>query len=105
VVACGREIAALLCRRYTSATLAELSERFGLHHPDSSANLVRRAKKRAGQSAAYRRQIALAESKLATKTENQVPGDARKPRMMAGRPPTGRTVRYEWGAARPDSSG
>jgi putative transposase len=47
VVARGREIAALLCRRYTRVTLAQLSDRFGLRHPDSSANLVRRAKKRA----------------------------------------------------------
>ena len=68
----GREMAALLCRRYTSVTLAQLSDRFGLRHPDSSANLVRRAKKRAEESAAYRRQIALAESQLAMKTENQV---------------------------------
>lgn len=40
----GREIVARLCRRLTSATLAQLSDRFGLNHPDSSANLVRRAK-------------------------------------------------------------
>jgi hypothetical protein len=42
--AAGREIAALLCKRYTGSTLAQLSEAFGLGHPDSSANLVRRAK-------------------------------------------------------------
>lgn len=70
-LAAGREMAALLCRRYTSATLAQLSERFGLGHPDSSANLVRRAKKREQESALFRRQIALAESQL-VKTENQV---------------------------------
>ncbi len=67
----GREMAALMCRRYTSATLAELSERFGLRHPDSSANLVRRAKQREDKSATYRRQIAQAVSQLASKTENQ----------------------------------
>jgi len=71
-LAAGREMAALLCRRYTSATLAQLSERFGLRHPDSSANLVRRAKKREEESAFYRRQIARAESQLAMKTESQV---------------------------------
>ena len=37
-------VVAGLCRRYTGATLAQLSERFGLRHPDSSANVVRRAK-------------------------------------------------------------
>ena len=68
-LAAGREMAALLCRRYTSATLAELSERFGLGHPDSSANLVRRAKRREEESALFRRQIARAESQLAMKTE------------------------------------
>ena len=71
VLARGRAMAALLCRRYTNVALAELSDRFGLRHPDSSANLVRRAKKRAEQSAAYRQQLALAESQL-MKTENQV---------------------------------
>ena len=47
----GREMAALLCRCFTNATLSQLSERFGLRHPDSSANLVRRAKKREAESA------------------------------------------------------
>ena len=70
-LAAGREMAALLCRRYTSATLAQLSERFGLGHPDSSANLVRRAKKREQESALFRRQIARAESQLAMKTERR----------------------------------
>ncbi len=69
-LAAGREMAALLCRRYTSATLAQLSERFGLGHPDSSANLVRRAKRREEESALFRRQIARAESQLAMKTES-----------------------------------
>ena len=39
----GRDMAALVCRRFTSSTLAELSVAFGLGHPDSAANLVRRA--------------------------------------------------------------
>ena len=69
-LAAGREMAALLCRRYTRAILAELSERFGLRHPDSLAYLVRRAKKREGESAFYRHRVALAESRRATKTEN-----------------------------------
>jgi len=41
----GRDIAAYLCRRYTTATLAELSARFGLGHPDSSSDMIKRAKK------------------------------------------------------------
>ena len=40
----GRDIAAYLCRRYTSATLAELSHRFGLTNPDSSSDLVKRGR-------------------------------------------------------------
>ncbi len=43
-MAAGREMAALLCRRHTAVTLSALSQRFGLRHPASSANLVRRAK-------------------------------------------------------------
>ena len=67
----GREMAALLCRRWTSVTLAELSDCFRVRHLDSSANLVRRAKKRAEQSASYRRQIAL--GRIATYDENRKP--------------------------------
>jgi hypothetical protein len=68
----GREMAAPVSRRYTRATLAELSARFGLRHPDSSANLVRRARRQEEESASYRRQIARAEAHLAAKTEHQV---------------------------------
>ena len=32
-LAAGREIAALLCRRWTGETIASLSKRFGLAHP------------------------------------------------------------------------
>jgi len=67
----GREMAALLCRRYSSATLAELSAAFGLSHPDSSANLVRRAKQRARQSGSYRKRLKQIESRL-VKTDKQV---------------------------------
>ncbi len=44
--AAGRDMAAYLCRRYTSATLRELSDRFGLNHPDSALDLIRRGAKR-----------------------------------------------------------
>jgi hypothetical protein len=36
----GRDVAAYLCGRYTTATLAELSKYFGLSHRDSSGDLV-----------------------------------------------------------------
>ena len=37
--ATGRDMAAYLCCRYPCATLRELSDRFGLNHPDSASNL------------------------------------------------------------------
>lgn len=39
----GRDVAAWLARRLTDATLRELVSAFGLGHPDSVSNLVRRA--------------------------------------------------------------
>jgi len=53
-------------------TLAKLSAVFGLEHPDSSSNLVRRAKRRAEESLEYQKTITMLETKLALKTENQV---------------------------------
>jgi hypothetical protein len=38
----GRDVAAMLCRRWTTATLRELSGRFGLSHPDSASDLIKR---------------------------------------------------------------
>ncbi len=70
--AAGREIAALLCRRYTGVSLATLSASFGLRHPDSASNLVRKAKQREEQSAKYRKIVARIERELGLKTENQV---------------------------------
>jgi REP element-mobilizing transposase RayT len=70
VHAAGREMAALVCRKHTSATLAELSTRFGLNHPDSAANLVRRAKRLSARSPGYRRKLQQLEARL--KTEKQV---------------------------------
>ena len=67
----GREMAALICRRFTSSTLAQLSVAFGLRHPDSAANLVRRAKRRESESAKYRSQLKAIEQVM-MKTENQV---------------------------------
>ena len=67
----GREIAALLCRQLTACTLAELSETLGLKHPDSSANLARRAMRRLEKSTSYRKRVEAIKSQL-MKTENQV---------------------------------
>lgn len=67
----GREMAALACRRFTSSTLAELSDAFGLGHPDSAANLVRSAKRQESKSSAYRNRLKQLEQAM-TKTENQV---------------------------------
>jgi REP element-mobilizing transposase RayT len=68
----GRDLAAYLCRRYSGATLRELSIEFGLSHPDGSANLVRRAKARLKESAELRTQCQKIERKLGLKTEDQV---------------------------------
>ncbi len=67
----GREVAALLCRQLTSSTLAELSEYFGLQHPDSAANLVRRANRQIASSPKFQRKLQTLRDKL-LKTENQV---------------------------------
>lgn len=56
-LAAGREVAALLCRRWTGETIASLSQAFGLAHPDSASNLVRRAKLRIDKSREYRQAI------------------------------------------------
>jgi len=53
-------------------SLTKLSAVFGLEHPDSSSNLVRRAKRRAEESLEYQKTITLLETKLALKTGNQV---------------------------------
>jgi len=45
---------------------------FGFEHPDSSSNLLRRAKRRAEKSSEYQKTNTLLETKLALKTENQV---------------------------------
>ncbi len=39
----GRDLAAYLAHRHTTATLRELAPAFGLTHPDSVSNLIRRA--------------------------------------------------------------
>ena len=51
--AAGRDLAAYLAHRHTTATLRELSVWFGLSHPDSVSNLTRRA----GKALANSRQL------------------------------------------------
>lgn len=69
--AAGHEIAAYLCRRWTGEPLSRVSERFGLSHPDCSSNLIRRAKKRMGESTDYFQAIDEIEYHPGLKTENQ----------------------------------
>ena len=69
--AAGRDMAAYLCRRYTSATLRELSERFGLSHPDSASDLIRRGAKRIEQSSETVRQQKAIEKKLELNPESR----------------------------------
>ena len=57
---------------YTSATLQELSNRFGLSHPDSDSDLIRRGAKRIEQSSEAVRQQAAIETKLGLNPETQV---------------------------------
>ena len=55
--AAGRDVAAMLCRRWTTATLRELSARFGLSHPDSASDLVKRGNRLAESSRDVARQV------------------------------------------------
>ena len=68
----GRDVAAYLCRRYTTATLAELSKYFGLSHRDSSGDLVRRAKRARRESAKIDDRITRIEKSLSTNPESRV---------------------------------
>jgi putative transposase len=68
--AAGREQAAFLCHRWTGEPLSRLSARFGLSHPDSSSNLIRRATKRMADSKSYRDSINDIEWNPGLKTEN-----------------------------------
>ena len=69
--AAGRELAALLCHRWTGESLSSLSKQFGLAHPDSSSNLIGRAKKRCEESQGYQRKVTTLEPTIGLKTENQ----------------------------------
>jgi putative transposase len=70
-LAVGRDMAALLCRRYTGVPLRSLSELFGLGHPDSASNLVRTAR-REEESSEFRKTMVEVEQLLKPNTENRV---------------------------------
>jgi len=68
----GLEVAAYPCRRYTTATLAELSKYFGLNHRVSSGDLVRRAKRARHENAKIDDRITRIEKSLFTNPESRV---------------------------------
>jgi len=68
----GRDVAAYLCRRYTTATLAELSSAFGLSHRDSSGDLVKRARRALDENPEFDRRIRKIEKRLCLKPESRV---------------------------------
>jgi len=65
--AAGRDLAAYLAHRRTTATLRELAETFGLTHPDSVSNLIRRA-----EHSPQQRKIVKTILEIAVKTVNRV---------------------------------
>ena len=67
----ARDVAAWLARRLTTATLRELAVAFGLNHPDSVNNLVRRIDRRLVASRELRERIEGIHETL-TKTGNRV---------------------------------
>jgi len=69
--AVGRDMAVWLCRRWTSATLAQLGSSFGLSGSDSVFNLVRRAEKCHQQSRNWRKTAKAIEATLGLNTEHK----------------------------------
>ena len=60
----ARDVAAWLARRHTSATLRELAPAFGLSHPDSVSNLIRRVDRALAKSSQLRQDIEMIERSL-----------------------------------------
>ena len=77
-------MAALLCRELTNASLAELSKCFGLSHPDSSAYLIKKAKKMIKDAKPFKKQYNQIKQYL-LKTENQVCPQRSHPNQAASR--------------------
>ena len=69
--AAGRDLAAYLAHRRTTATLRDLAEPFGLRHPDSVSNLIRRAERALAGSAKLQKTAAAIDQEI-LKTENRV---------------------------------
>jgi hypothetical protein len=67
----GRDVAALLCRRWTTATFRELSGRFGLSHPDSASDLIKRGRRLAESNRDVARKVASIEKDLGLNPESQ----------------------------------
>ncbi len=67
----GREVVALLCRQLTSTTLAEMSKRFGLNHPDRAANLIQTANQQIASSPKFKKNFNSIRERF-LKTENQI---------------------------------
>jgi hypothetical protein len=65
------QLHAYLADRHTIATLRDLAAPFGLNHPDSVSNLIRRAEKHLAQSR-QGRDLAARIVETITKTENRV---------------------------------
>ncbi len=68
--AASRDLAAWLARELTPATLRELSAAFGLTHPDSVRNLIRRVDRALPGSPALRAEVEAIRRRL-LKTENR----------------------------------
>ena len=67
----SRDVAAWLIRHLTTSTLRELAGPFGLNHPDSVRNLIRRVDRMLAKSRTVRKDIAAIRQRL-LKTENRV---------------------------------
>jgi hypothetical protein len=62
--AAGRDLAAYLAHRRTTATLRQLAEPFGLGHPDSVSNLIRRAERQLAASPKLKTIVATIDQQL-----------------------------------------
>jgi putative transposase len=67
----GRDLAAYLCHRRTTATLRDLAKPFGLNHPDSVSNIIRRVEKALAESKSLQATVEKLDE-LLMKTENRV---------------------------------
>jgi REP element-mobilizing transposase RayT len=67
----SRDVAAWRCRHLATCTLRDLAPVFGVNHPDSVRNLVRRVDRALTRSSSVRRDVATLRDRL-LKTENRV---------------------------------